>query len=168
MKMKFGDFVFPSNPETIKSSYSAKYSVSSIPDNNSIVENVCTAPAVITGNGEFFSANAPEHCVYLQRMLKDRKSRWLFAPGITPVKAYLINFEWEKNSKNKSCIYSFKFVEDMNKKQETEKLSYVTAEDGQNAFDIAYENKIKVDQIMRLNEFKTPFDIESGDKVVLR
>lgn len=168
MKMKFRDFVFPSNPSLIKSSFSSKFSDTSVPGENSIVENVSINPAVITGNGEFFGDDALENCTFLQRLLKERISGWLFAPGITPIKAFLTEFEWEKSSKSKSCSYSFKFVEDSTDKQEREEMTFVTAKEGQNAFDIAFENGVSVDDIMSLNEFKTPFDIKENDRVILR
>lgn len=168
MKMKYKNFTFLSNPAVIKSSLSSNYSVTSQPGVNSVVENVSVNPAVITGNGEFFGEGALEACTYLQRLLRERTSGWLFAPAITPLKAFLTDFQWEKNSKNKSCVYSFKFVEDCGEKQEREKMSFVTAKQGQNAFDIAFENGVSVDDIMKLNEFKSPFDIEENDRVVLR
>ena len=42
------------------------------------------------------------------------------------------------------------------------------ASEGQNAFDIAFENGVSVDDIMTLNDLITPFDIEENDRVVLR
>lgn len=168
MKMKFRNFIFPSNPSVIKSAFSSNFSESSVPGENSVVENISVNPAVITGSGEFFGDDALEACTYLQRLLKERISGWLFAPAITPLKAFLTDFEWEKSSKSKSCTYSFKFVEDCTDKQERENMSFVTAKQGQNAFDIAFENNVSVDDVITLNELKSPFDIEENDRVMLR
>lgn len=168
MKMKFRDFTFPSNPSVIKSTLSSNYNSEPVLGFNSVVENISVNPTVITGNGEFFGDGALEACTYLQRLLREKTSGWLIAPAISPLKAFLTDFEWEKNSKNKSCVYSFKFVEECGEKQEREKMSFVNARQGQNAFDIAYENGVSVDDIMRLNQLKTPFDIQENDRVVLR
>ena len=47
-------------------------------------------------------------------------------------------------------------------------LDYVTAQEGESAFDIAARANVGVDDIMKANDFKTPFSIQKGDKVKLR
>lgn len=168
MKMKYKDFTFLNNPSVIKTTVSSNCNTTPQPDFNSVVENVSLNPAVITGNGEFYGDAGQEACAYLQHLFREKTSGWLFAPNIVPVKAFFTEFEWEQSSKNKSCSYSFKFVEDCGDKQEIENLSFTTAKSGQNAFDIAFENGVSVDDIMKLNDLKTPFDIKENDKVVLR
>ena len=47
-------------------------------------------------------------------------------------------------------------------------FKYTFAKAGENAFEIANRCDISVNDIMLFNDFKTPFDIKTGDRVVLR
>lgn len=168
MKMKFKNFEFPANPSVIKAGITSNCHSTAQPDKNSVVENVSINPATVEGQGEFYANDGLEACTRLQKLLREKTSGWLFAPCIVPVKAFLTDFEWQQNSKNKSFSYSFKFVEDCGGNSQTENLSFVYAASGQNAFDIAFENGVSVDDIMMLNDLITPFDIKENDRVVLR
>lgn len=42
------------------------------------------------------------------------------------------------------------------------------AKDGENCFDIAYANSVKLEDIIELNGFKTPFDVQEGQRVRIR
>lgn len=168
MKMKFKSFEFPANPSVISAGITSNCHSTPQPNKNSVVENVSINPATVEGEGEFYGVDGLEACTRLQKMLREKTSGWLFAPCIVPIKAFLTDFKWQQSSKSKAYQYSFKFVEDCGKKSETEELSFVFASSGQNAFDIAYENGVSVDDIMTLNDLVTPFDIEENDKVVLR
>lgn len=168
MKMKFKNFEFPANPSEITVNNTSNCHSSALPWKNSVVENISINPATVEGKGEFYSNNGLEACSRLQKMLREKTSGWLFAPGIVPLKAFLTDFNWKQNSKSKSFLYNFKFVEDCTEKSEIENLSFVIALQGQNAFDIAFENGVSVDDIMILNNLITPFDIKENDRVVLR
>lgn len=168
MKMKFKNFEFPANPGVIKAGITSNCHSGAQPGKNSVVENVSINPATVEGSGEFYGDDGLEACTRLQKMLREKTSGWLFAPCIVPIKAFLTDFEWQQSSKSKSYSYGFKFVEDCTQKSETENLSFVYASKGQNAFDIAFENGVSVDDIMTLNDLITPFDIEENDRVVLR
>lgn len=168
MMMKFNDFEFPVNPKSIELSSSANCRKKSIYGKNSVVENVSVNPVIISGGGEMYGENAREECTCLLNMLRAKRSHWLFAPNMTPVKAFLTEFAYKQNSVKNSCFYSFKFVEDCNDKSMSLNLPYTVAGEGENAFDIAHRCDVSVNDIMACNDFKTPFDINAGDKVVLR
>lgn len=168
MKMKYKDYTFPSNPAVMKVEVRSDCHSAQMPDKSSVVENVSVCPAVIDGNGEFFAENGLQACDYLQHLLKEKTSGWLFAPSLSPVKAFLTEFSYEQDAKTNAYRYKFRFVEDCNDKTEQASLSYTTALEGENAFDIADKYNISIDRLMELNDFITPFDITEGDRVVLK
>lgn len=168
MKMKFNDFEFPVNPKSIEISSSTNCRKKSIFGRNTAVENVSVNPIVISGSGEIYGKSGEEACSYLLHMLKTKCAYWLFAPNMIPVKAFLTEFSYTQNSVKNSYSYSFRFVEDCNDKSECLQLPYTIALKGENAFDIAFRCRVSVDDIMKNNDIRTPFDISGGDKVVLR
>lgn len=168
MRMKYKDFEFPSNPAEIEIISSSSYSNKSELNGGSIVENLSVNPTVVCGNGEFYGEGSEAYCARLQNMLKDRASGWLFVPSAPPVKAFFTEFKFGKSNKKNAVSYSFKFTEDCIEKEARVKPEYITACEGDNAFEIANRFSVSVNDIMRLNDFKTPFDISEGDGVVLR
>lgn len=167
MKMKFGTFEFPVNPKNLKVSSSANCREKAIFGKNAVVENVSVNPTIISGKGELADKNGEATCSYLMHILKTKKSYWLFAPDMVPIKAYLTDFTYEQSSLRNSYLYTFKFVEDCKDKSEMIKIPYTIARNGENAFDIAYRCGVSVDDIMMKNDIATPFDIREEDKVML-
>lgn len=168
IKMKYKDFEFPTNPATLEISSKQNISVTDVYGSKGVAENVSAIPTVITGSGVFYGEKAHEHCTYLARLLKDSDSGWLHCPTAYPVKAFFADFVYKVNSE-KSCIsYSFRFIEDCNETKTEKKLYYTYVLDGENCFDIAYRENVSVNDIMRLNDLKTPFDIVQGERMKIR
>ncbi|MGN1329016.1 MAG: LysM peptidoglycan-binding domain-containing protein [Eubacterium sp.] len=168
IRMKFGDFEFPSNPKVIKAEISSTVIYSPVYGGKSKTEKITDKPTVISGNGMFFSENAIHYCQRLSRMMKSKKSDWLFCPGVYPIKAFLSDFSYQLDSKNNGICYSFSFVEDCNKVSVEKKFLFTVAENDENAFDIADRCGVSVDDIMRFNDIATPFDIASGGRIRIR
>lgn len=168
MRMKYKNFEFPSNPGKIEILTSSSYSSKADLNGGSVVENLSVNPTVVCGNGEFGGAGSEEYCARLQNMLRDRASGWLFVPSAPPVKAFFTEFKFERNSKKNAVLYAFKFVEDCMDKEAHIQPEYITAGEGDNAFEIANRFGISINDIMTFNDFKTPFDINEGDRVVLK
>lgn len=168
MKMRFKDFVFPNNPSKIKISSSTNISSKSIFAGNSMVSAVSVDPAVIRGEGEFFGNTGEEICQYFLHMLKIKTSGMLILPSQSSFKAYLSKFNFSKKADKSSISYSFEFIEDCSDKDETRDFCFTICRSGENAFVIANRCNISVSDIMRLNDFRTPFDINEGDRVVIR
>lgn len=167
MKMKFKNFIFPSNPAEIEVYTSTNIQSKSIYDSNSKTENVSVNPITIKGRGAFFGDKAEEHCLYLQHLLKDRTTGELMLPSSAGINAFLTEFTYSKNCKLSNMTYSFIFTEDCSQKTEIRKFNCTIAGKDENAFEIANRCNISVSDIMRLNDFETPFSIKQGDKVVL-
>lgn len=168
MRMKYKNFEFPSNPRKIEILSSSACSSKSELNGCSVVENVTVNPIVVIGEGEFFGDGGEEYCARLQNMLRDRVSGWLFVPSAPPIKAFFTEFKFGKNNKKNAVSYSFRFTEDCMDKVARVQPEYITACEGDNAFELANHFDVSVNDIMHLNDFKSPFDIKAGDRVVLR
>ena len=168
MRLKYKNFEFPANPSKIEILSSSNCNGKPIFNGNSAVENVSVNPVIVTGNGEFFGEGGENYCATLQNILKSTESGWLFLPSAPPVKAYFTEFKFSKDTKRNSVLYSFKFTEDCTDRKAERLFKYIVAEEGENAFEIANRCKVSVNDIMRLNDLKSPFEISKGDRVVLR
>lgn len=168
MKLKYKNFEFPMNPESLKISSSTNCEKRAVFGKNSIVQNVSLNPVTVTGNGEFYGDKGDEYCAVLQNMLKNKSSGWLFLPGGHCVKVFFTEFSFHKKSKKNAVQYSFAFTEDCTDRKAQRNLKYTLAEKDENAFEIANRCDVSVNDIMKLNDLKSPFDINFGDRVVLR
>ena len=167
MRMKYKDFIFPSNPKSVKVLSSVNCSEKSVYGKNSDVQGVSVNPSVITGNGEFYFEKGEDSCCYLMHLLHQATSGWLFVPSSPPMKAFLTQFTFEKNAQKGCYTYSFEFKEDCTDKSETVSSAQTIAKKGENAFEIANRCNVSVSRIMRLNDLRTPFDVKEGDVVML-
>lgn len=168
MKLKFRNFEFPVNPSDIEISSSSNCVSRAVLGKNSNVQNLSVNPVTVTGSGAFYGDNGGEYCAMLQNMLKDKSSGWLLIPSAPPVKAFFTKFTFNKNCKKNCVQYSFAFTEDCTQRAAEKAFTCTVAKEGENAFDIAYRYSVTVDDIMRLNDIRTPFDIAEGSRVIIR
>lgn len=166
MKLKYKDFEFTVNPDSIEFTSSTNCKSKSVFGSNSVCENISVNPVVVTGGGAFYGDKGAEHCAVLQNMLKSHQSGWLFIPSFPPIKAFFTEFKFSKSSRKNAASYTFKFTEDCDDRNPVKKITYTFALKNENAFEIANRCNACVDDIMRLNDLKSPFDIAEGDKVV--
>ncbi len=167
MKMKFKDFTFPSNPKEIEINTSSNIQSKGIYGGSSATENVSVNPIIISGRGEFFCDNAEELCLYLQHMLGDKTAGELMLPSSAGINAFLTEFAYSKSSKKGSIDYRFIFTESCSGSNYKRMAESTISGKDENAFDIANRCGISVSDIMRLNDFPTPFSINEGERVVL-
>ena len=167
-KMRYKDFVFPQNPKHIEISSERDLQTESIYGEKSNVEDIAQKPIKVTGNGTIYGKEAQEVCSYLSYLLKQGTAGELHCPSLYPINAYFKKFVYSQNATKDGMDYSFSFVEVCSDKREKIELDYTVAQIGENAFDIAYRTGVSIDMIMEKNNFPTPFDIKTGDKVVLK
>lgn len=168
MKMKFKDYTFLSNPSKLEIAASTNVRSKPIFGKSSSVSNVSVNPIIVKGSGEFYGDGAEEGCYYLQHLLRCKCSGILLLPSSGSLTAYLTEFSFSRDACKGGVLYSFTFTEDCSDKEESRRFHYTVAADGENAFDIAGRCGVSVSVIMAKNSFKTPFSINSGDRVVLR
>lgn len=167
MKMKFKDFTFPSNPKEIEVNASSNIQSKGIYGKNSTTENVSVNPIIISGRGEFFGDNAEELCFYLQHMLADKTAGELMLPSSAGINAFFTEFTYSKSSRKGSIEYQFVFTESCSNSNYKKTTESTIAGKNENAFDIANRCGISVSDIMKSNDFPTPFSINEGERVVL-
>lgn len=168
MKMKFGEFIFPSNPCELEVALSANVSIKPIFGKSSKTDSISVNPLIVRGSGVFYGDEAENTCLYLQHMLRLREAYPLFLPSYSGFNAYLTEFTYKKNAGAEYASYSFVFTERCSDKAEKRSFCFTQAQEGENAFVIAARCNVSVNDIMRLNDFMTPFDIKAGERVMLR
>lgn len=168
MKMKYKDFEFPLNPSVIKVKHSRNISEKSLFDSDSAVYNISKNASVISGEGSFFGEKAFEYAGELEKINKESSSGWLFLPNGSCFDAYFKELTIKSDAKKNDVFYTFTFIENCNHKKNEREIEFVYAKEGENLFDVAYRCGISLETILELNNFKNPFDISVGDKVVLK
>ncbi|MDD6728277.1 MAG: LysM peptidoglycan-binding domain-containing protein [Eubacteriales bacterium] len=167
IKLKFGGFEFPSNPDEIKAELSSRVSHSPLINGLSVTEKTAEEPSVIKGKGVFYESDAEEYCTRLSHLMRKKASSWLFCPGIYPMKAYLSDFSYCLKSTG-GISYSFTFTEDCGDTLTERSFLFTEALEGENAFDVAGRCGVSVNDIMTLNDIATPFDITQGRRIKIR
>lgn len=166
--MRFKDFVFDINPSFIQVITSRDVSVKPIYDGKGITRDISQNPIVVKGSGMMFGDDAPEKCSRLSYLLRQGGEGELHCPSLYPIRAIFTRFEYNSNAKKGSIEYEFEFTQVCDDKSEKLKLDYTLALKEENAFDIAARVDMTVDDIMSLNDFKTPFDIKENERVNLK
>ena len=166
--MKYKDYEFPQTPSKIEILSNTNVSKSPVFDGNSVVENVSVNPVTVKCTGEFFGKEGRECCDMIQNLLKQSDAGWLFAPELSPVKAFLTSFSYSKGVDKNSISYVLEFTECCDSSKGTAVINYTVCRAGENAFDIANRCSIDVETVMKLNDFISPFDINEGDKVMIK
>lgn len=167
MKMKFKNFEFPTNPSVIEVKTSSNICYSPMLSGTSVVENTSVNTTVITGSGVFYGDKGEEYCIYLQHLLKQKRSGALLLPSCVGMEAYLTRLDYKKDTNLNKITYSFEFVEKCSDKQEIRLFCFTYAKAEENAFDIANRCGVSVESIMQKNDLLSPFSIKKGDKVVI-
>lgn len=169
VKIKYKDYEFPSNPSSIEISSKRRLGITPVFSKKSVTESICVSPAVITAKGTLYCDNAVGECERINELLKQNGSGMLRCPGVYPMKAFMSDFVYKIESDTNAVKYSITFTQDCDNSHSDEVLfSYTIAKDGENAFDIAHRCLVTVDDIMKLNEFRSPFDIKEGERVKIR
>lgn len=168
MKMKYKNFEFPLNPSVIKVKHSRNIAENSIIDSDSAVYNISKNASVISGEGCFFGDKAFQYASELENLSKSSSPGWLFTPNGDCFNAYLKELTIKSDAKRNDVFYTFTFVENCNHKKNERDIEFVFAKEGENLFDIADRCNIPIETILDINDFKNPFDISAGDKVVLK
>lgn len=132
------------------------------------MENVSADPIVVLAEGEMYGESGEEACAKLQNMLFDKSAGWLMIPFAPPVKAYFTKFVFGKDSSKNRISYTAEFTQAAACGDSRRQFNTTVANDGENAFQIANRCGVSVNDIMKLNDFRSPFDIAGESKVVIR
>lgn len=167
-KMRFKGFSFDVNPNFIEISHKRIISEKTLINGISRVNSGALCPAEITGKGCFYGDAAPEKLAVLEALHKKGGAGWLYLPQGSAYKVYFKELTFSFNADKNRYDYSFVFIECTNSKKSAFDFSYTLADDGENLFQIAGRCNVPVERLMALNDFATPFSVNSGDRVVLK
>ena len=168
VKMKFKDFEFPSNPAVIRTKLSSNVRENPLFQRDSAVYNISRNATVISGEGSFWGEERFTASALLKKLRSSNSSGWLFLPDGSCYNAFFTSLTVEENAKKGCVSYSFSFTENCAHVKEEYDFGFTLALENENMFDIAHRCGVAVETLMRLNDFKTPFSVKEGDKVVLR
>ncbi len=167
MKMKFGNFEFPVNPEKVNVEYSENVKEVPLFDSDSAVFCVSRNACTVRCEGSFWGADRLELAAELKILFSDGSPGWLFLPDGECFNAFPV-FLSVTETAEKCCVsYKIEFKENCSHKKSKAELEFTYANEGENMFDIAYRCGVKIETLMELNEFATPFGIKEGDRVRL-
>lgn len=168
IKLKYKDFEFEQNPAEISVEKSKEISERSLLSAGSAVEEIAQKAARITVNGRFYGAHSGENAAKLAALYEDDGAGELTLPDGRYFKAYFTSLSLNQNAAENSAQYKLCFTEESPGNCYKRLRSYVFAKADENCFDIAYANSVKLEDIIELNGFKTPFDVQEGQKVRIR
>ena len=91
----------------------------------------------------------------------------LLLPGGDYFNAFFTSFEATRNAAENYISYSAQFTESQTGKSASLVCKSTVALENENAFEIAARCGVSVEKIMKLNCFKTPFDVPLGARVII-
>ena len=167
IKMSYKGCTLDVNPRTISAEMKKSVAVKPVPFFHGRVQEVCSLPMVISGEGSFIGKDAEAQAFSLMRLFKSKGSAYLFAPCFSPVRAYFTELKLFSNAE-KGCVdYTFRFVEDCQNKNDKIDFGFTYALGGENLYDIANRTGVPVETLFQRNDYKDLFCVTEGDKVWL-
>lgn len=114
LKLRFKGYELAYNPNSFDVKKERNIVQINSPLSGSIVQDLGFNPAVITGEGNLFGADAKKQYDEIYSLLLKNKSGLLHIPGIKPFFAYFVSINTTHNAGPNLINYKFKFVEDCN------------------------------------------------------
>ena len=167
-KMKFKGFSFDVNPASVEVYHKRNISEKALLSGRSRVRDEAVCPTEIHGKGCFYGENAYESLSALETLHSKGGEGWLYLPQGSVYKVYFKELSFCFNADKNRYDYSFVFIECMNGKKPLYNFSFTIALNDENLFQIADRCNTPVEQLMALNDYKTPFAVSAGDRVVLK
>ncbi len=167
-KMRYKNFEFDVNPSTVKTELSSSISENALIGSDSAVSCVSRRASVISGEGSFWGENAVRLSRELKSVREQPQSGWLFLPDGSCFNAFFSYLSITEDVKKGCVSYSFKFVENCNHRKSFFDFGFTYVKNGENMFDVAYRSAVDVEKLMELNDYKSPFALKEGDRVVLK
>ena len=92
--MRFKDFVFPHEPTRLEVGVKNRLGVGHCPGYGPVIQELGVQQRVITGEGAFFGADAPEQYRRLEELFFQQTPGRLVLPGRTAVTAHFSRLGW--------------------------------------------------------------------------
>lgn len=167
IKMKYKDFEFEKNPQSVEIAKTKKISRRAVFSKGDSVCEISGNAAVITAKGRLYGDDAQLIADELKRLHDKRGSGMLLLPCGSCYDAYFSSLELKSGAQEGYIDYSLEFIENENHRLPSVDFGFTYALEGENAFDIANRCSVAVESIMKNNDLKTPFDIKEGERLVI-
>lgn len=148
MQMRFRDFVFPMNPETLNVELLGLLRESVSPFGETAVERVGAYKKRVTGKGYFTGERAMEQYLALEALFGVPGT--LFLPGRKPFEAVLNALSLIGVQDKNVVAYSFTFVETAGREAGLSGRTYI-AKGGESLWDYAYFAGVPIDAMVAAN-----------------
>ncbi len=157
-KMSFRDFIFPVNPSVIRISHSRHVTRTRKPFGEDIIAETGTGGRVVTGEGEFFGAEAASDFQRLRAVFDQGGTGSLYVPSQSPMAAFFESLELVGKDEEGVIHYTFRFAE--SRKHDGAGAVRVVVTDGQHClWDYADAYGRDVEELMVLNPWVRRPDI---------
>lgn len=166
LKMRFGDFVWPVNPEKIKTVNETQFSSTLLPFSTAFSEPTVLKPRRVTGSGSFNKETSLFYIEKLRILQKNCQAMMLVLPTAEEFECVLSSLSVYLNE-DMSVDYEFEFVE-----ADTSKDSFVASGStdvigGETVYEICERTGITLQRLLALNpEIKDPYVIEQGSVLI--
>lgn len=154
--MKFKDFVWSKNPETLSISVTRDIKELSIPFYGSMMQDYGENKRIIKGEGEFSGKRCMDTYQKLAALFERGESGVLLLPNFSPLVAKPISLSYMAVTRPDVLRYQFTFWEDSKGTVAVPETSqfhmHITVkEDGENLWTIAQKEHTTVEELLRLN-----------------
>lgn len=167
-KMGYKGMTFDVNPKSVKTDFSKKIAIKTIPFGFGKSAEICKMPVKITGSGAFYGSTAGQEAHKLMQVFEKGGSSYLFMPKLAPIKAFFTDLTMRVGADSESIEYTFSFTEDCTEKRSSYPFGYTYALEGENLYDIANRCEVAADVLFRANDYMDMFSVREGDKVWLK
>ncbi len=155
------------NPQKISVKKSKTIVLKPLPGLGTATQEICDDAAVIKISGRFYGQNGEAAVKRLYALQSQKHAGALLLPGGDYFDAYFTSFEATRNAAENYISYSAQFTQAQTGKSANLICKNTVARENENAFEIAARCGVSVEDVMRLNCFKTPFDVPLGARVII-
>lgn len=168
--MRFGDYIWPHNPENLSISSLRNVKELSLPFAGSVFQDYGRNKRIVKGTGEFFGEKCSNQFEELFYVYNEGNQNILYIPGIAQFNALFKNLEITCNTIPNLIIYKFEFweVTEIAYGNENKDKKYHIVKEGENLFSIAKMHEISLATIFKLNpSIKNLNSLDVGKRVIL-
>lgn len=168
--MRYGDYVWPVNPEQVSVEYGKNVREVDRPYSESVLQNLGGRMRAVKGKGEFFGPQCAQEFGRLAAAFASEGAGMLSLPGLPPFPAVFASLKMTGIPQPDCVGYEFLFLEDKSGDRPAAGIGegvYVCI-GGEDFWSIANAYRTTADELRMLNPMiQWPNDLKAGQKVVL-
>lgn len=168
--MKYGEYVWPHNPEKLTVTCRREVKELHAPFSGSILQDYGVQKRVVEGEGEFYGGNCITQFHKLYAVLEKTERDVLTLPNVPPFYARFLSLEMIGNPEPDLVRYRFVFWEDGTAEAVQNSLSgqFYECAEGDDLWKIATSYSVTVDQLLEKNpHIRWPNYLQKGERLVI-